>query len=370
MKVVLFEAEPREAPIFERLKQHHDFRFVEEPLRHDNAGRYAEAEVVSTFIYSQLDRQVLEKLPALRLIATRSTGYDHIDMGFCAERGIAVANVPSYGENTVAEHVFALLLAISHRLPEAIDRAQRGHFSPEGLQGFDLAGKTLGVIGTGRIGQHVIRIARGFQMEVLAHDVHPAPGLTAELGFRYVDLDALYAAADILTLHVPSLPATRHMISAAAFQRMKDGVVADQYGPRRPDRDPLAHPGADQRQGRGGRARRPARRAADPRGGGADLLDLVRPARPQEPRCRPRSPAHAQRHRNAAQRLQHARGGGADRRDDGREHPGVRARKTAEHRGGPRRRPLRQVLGRARHPKRRTNSMAEQSTRTRRRGVL
>ena len=225
MKIVLFEFEPREAPVFEPLKQQHDVSIVEEPLRHENAARYAEAQIVSTFIYSKLDRQVLEKLPALKLIATRSTGFDHIDTDYCAEHGIAVANVPSYGENTVAEHVFALLLAISHRIPEAIERAQRGPFSPEGLQGFDLAGKTLGVIGTGRIGQHVIRIAGGFEMDVLAHDVAPDPDLAGRLGFRYVELDELYAATDIVSLHVPSSPETRNMLDAEAFRRMKDGVV-------------------------------------------------------------------------------------------------------------------------------------------------
>ena len=173
MKVVLFEMEPREFPVFAAMGTDHDVSHTEKPLDFEYAGAHATAEVVSTFIFSRLDRQVLEQMPALRLIATRSTGFDHIDLDYCAAHGIAVANVPSYGENTVAEHVFALLLAISHRLPEAMDRAQRGYFSPEGLQGFDLAGRTLGVIGTGRIGQHVIRIARGFQMQVLAHDAAP-----------------------------------------------------------------------------------------------------------------------------------------------------------------------------------------------------
>ncbi len=225
MKIVLFEVEPREDPVFEPLGKQHELQTVEAPLRHENADRYGNAEIVSTFIYSKLDQQVLEKLPSLRLIATRSTGYDHLDTEYCTEHGIAVANVPSYGENTVAEHVFTLLLAISHRLPEAMERAQRGPFSPEGLQGFDLAGKTLGVIGTGQIGQHVIRIARGFKMDVLAHDVAPDPDLASQLGFRYVGLDALYAAADILSLHVPSSPETRGMLGSDAFRRMKDGVV-------------------------------------------------------------------------------------------------------------------------------------------------
>lgn len=188
MKIVLFEAESRELTTFEPLATEHQLVHVADALNRETAPAHPDAEVVSTFIFSRLDREVLEQLPALRLIATRSTGFDHIDIDYCASRGIAVANVPSYGENTVAEHVFALLLAISHRLPEALERAQRGHFSPEGLQGFDLAGRTLGVVGTGRIGQHVIRIARGFQMRVLAYDTAPQPRIAAELGFHYIPI--------------------------------------------------------------------------------------------------------------------------------------------------------------------------------------
>ena len=137
---------------------------TDKPLRADNAAEFADVEVISTFIYSKLGREVLEKLPALKLIATRSTGYDHIDTRTCAARSIMVSNVPSYGENTVAEHVFALILTISHHLREAMERARSGRFTPEGLEGFDLQGKTIGVIGTGNIGRHVIRIARGLAM--------------------------------------------------------------------------------------------------------------------------------------------------------------------------------------------------------------
>jgi len=225
MKIVVFEAELREASVFDALRDRHELALVDYPLRGENVAQYADAEVVSTFIYSELNRDVLEKLPSLKLIATRSTGFDHIDTVYCVGRGITVSNVPSYGENTVAEHVFALLLAISHRLPEAMDRAQSGHFSPEGLQGFDLTGKTLGVIGTGNIGRHVIRIASGFQMDVVAFDVEPDPALAGARGIRYVDLEDLFAVSDVITLHVPSLPETRHILSSRAFARMKDGVV-------------------------------------------------------------------------------------------------------------------------------------------------
>jgi D-lactate dehydrogenase len=225
MKVVIFETEPREAHEFEALEAGHDLTLTEEPLRADNAARYAETQALSTFIYSKLDRAVLAQLPALKLIATRSTGYDHIDLAWCAEHGITVCNVPTYGENTVAEHVFALLLAISHRLREAMERARSGRFSPQGLEGFDLQGKTLGVVGTGNIGRHVIRIAKGFAMEVVAFDVKPDEAAARSLGFRYMDLDDLLAAADIVTLHVPALPQTENLIDAEAFARMKPGAV-------------------------------------------------------------------------------------------------------------------------------------------------
>jgi len=225
MQIVIFETEPREASAFNTLKAGHELVLTEPPLRADNAAQFAKAEIVSTFIYSKLGRDVLEKLPRLKLIATRSTGYDHIDTRFCAERGIMVCNVPTYGENTVAEHVFALLLAISHRLREAIERARSGRFTPEGLEGFDLEGKTLGVIGTGNIGRHVIRIARGFAMRVLAYDIKPHPEFATELGFSYAGMDELLAGSDVVTLHVPALPQTEHLIDERAFARMKQGAV-------------------------------------------------------------------------------------------------------------------------------------------------
>lgn len=224
MKIVAFEVEEREAAPFKALEQSSELELVREPLRPDNAARYADAEIISAFIYSRLQKDVLERLPSLKLIATRSTGFDHIDLAYADARQITVSNVPKYGENTVAEHVFALLLAISHRLPEAIERARSGHFSPQGLQGFDLAGKLLGVIGTGSIGRHVIRIARGFDMEVIGFDARPDPELIAT-GIRYAGLDELLSTADVITLHLPSTPETRHMLSTNAFKRMKDGIV-------------------------------------------------------------------------------------------------------------------------------------------------
>lgn len=225
MEVVLFESEPRERDAFGRIAPTRKAIFVDAPLAPGNVLEFAHAEIVSTFIYSNLSREVLAALPKLKLIATRSTGVDHIDLDYCREHEIAVSNVPTYGENTVAEHVFALLLAISHRLPEAIARARSGRFSPEGLDGFDLKGRTIGVVGTGSIGRCVIRIAKGFAMKVLAFDVRPVPACAAELEFEYVKLDRLLGAADVISLHIPALPGGRHLIGEAAFAKMKNGAI-------------------------------------------------------------------------------------------------------------------------------------------------
>lgn len=225
MKIQVFEMRQHEVDAFAALKQDSAVSFTEQPLTQANASDFADAEIISIFINSRIDRAALDQLTSLKMIATRSTGFDHIDVGCCAERAIPVCNVPSYGENTVAEHVFALLLSISHRLPEAIERARSSRFSPEGLEGFDLAGKTLGVVGAGNIGRHVIRIANGFAMTVVAHDIHTDPALAAALGFRYLRLDQLYAQSDIISLHLPATARTEGLIDAEAFAQMKDGVV-------------------------------------------------------------------------------------------------------------------------------------------------
>lgn len=225
MKIVVFEAEAREAAAFDRFQPAHTVIISAAPLDAATVAVAADADIVSTFIYSALTRDLLARLPKLKFIATRSTGFDHIDMDYCRSRGIAVANVPHYGENTVAEHVFALLLGLSHRLPEAVARARSGHFSPEGLSGFDLSEKTFGVIGTGNIGRHAIRIAKGFAMKVIANDAWPDAKLAEEMGFRYVPFDELLATADIMTLHVPATPETDNLLSEAVFARMKHGMV-------------------------------------------------------------------------------------------------------------------------------------------------
>jgi D-lactate dehydrogenase len=198
MNIVIFEAEPWEQEGFKKFKTNQTVTLSDEPLTAENIECCTDAEIISTFIYSDLSSPVLTKLPQLKLIATRSTGYDHIDMDYCDQHGITVCNVPEYGDNTVAEHVFALLLGISHNLVESVDRTRRGDFSLKGLRGFDLKGKTLGVIGTGSIGQCVIQIAQGFGMKVIAFDVRQDPALANKLNFEYRSMENLLGEMDIM----------------------------------------------------------------------------------------------------------------------------------------------------------------------------
>ncbi len=225
MKIVIFETELWEQPAFDPLTKDHEVVFLESRLTEENAAEFQDADVISTFIYSVLNEEILSEFKQLKLIATRSTGFDHIPLDYCREKDILVSNVPEYGDSTVAEHVFGLLLAISHNLVEAVDRTRRGDFSLRGLRGFDLQGKTFGVVGTGSIGQHVIKIARGFDMEVIAFDVKPNPELAQEIGFDYVSMDELLQSSDIITLHVPANKHTYHLISDDEFNQMKEGVV-------------------------------------------------------------------------------------------------------------------------------------------------
>ncbi len=184
-----------------------------------------EAEVLSVFVNHPVDAAEMLKYPKLKLIATRSTGFDHIDMAEAKKRGIAIATVPSYGVNTVAEFAFALLLALSRKVPEAHEQVTKtGSFSQEGLTGFDLAGKTMGVVGCGKIGQHTVRIAKGFGMRVLVSDGHRDEALAKELGFEYAELPELLAASDVISLHVPYLPATHHLINLQNIAQIKRGA--------------------------------------------------------------------------------------------------------------------------------------------------
>jgi len=226
MKAVFFETAPWERRFLRRALASRTLRvrFETEPLTEQTCRLAAGAEIVSVFIYSRLTAALLRKLPRVRLLVTRSTGYDHIDLKACGRR-IAIANVPFYGENTVAEHTFALILALSRNVHKAYVQTIKGDFSLEGLQGFDLKGKTLGVIGAGHIGLHVIKMAKGFGMEIVAADVRRDAFLSEVLDFEYVSLEALLRRADIVSLHVPYAASTKHLMNRARFAQMKRGAL-------------------------------------------------------------------------------------------------------------------------------------------------
>lgn len=225
MKLAAFEVNAMEKKYLQKRLNIHEVVFFEDTLNESNVEKIADVEGIIIFIYSQLHKEMLDKLPKLSFIATMSTGFDHIDSAACKEKGITICNVPSYGEVTVAEHTFALLLAVSRRITESYERVKSGYFSPTGLTGFDLKGKTLGVVGVGAIGCNVITIAKGFGMEVLGYKRSPDPELEKKFGFTIVDLDTLLEKSDVVSIHLPYSTETHHLIDEEKFYIMKKGAV-------------------------------------------------------------------------------------------------------------------------------------------------
>ena len=184
-----------------------------------------EAEIISVFTNSRISAEVLENFPDLKLITTRSTGYNHIALDYCREKGITVSNVPAYGEATVAEYAFALLLNVIRKVNIAYEDLKKGEINLEKYRGNDLNGKIIGIIGTGAIGCYVAKIAYGFGMKILSYDPFPKADLREKLGAKYVELDELYRNSDIISLNAPSRKENYHMVNEEAFSKMKDGVI-------------------------------------------------------------------------------------------------------------------------------------------------
>lgn len=227
--IIFFGAKPwEEAYLLEKLKiTAPDLRetFVPAILSKEHLPPDRSFALVSVFVDSTVDGAVIDALPNLKFITTRSTGYDHIDLAAAGKRGIVVSSVPSYGENTVAEYTIGLILTLSHKIYEGARRVgEERSFNFEGLQGFDLRGKTLGVIGTGRIGRHVIKMAKGFDLRVIASDPFPNESLAKEFDFRYLSLEDLLKTSDIVTIHIPYSKETHHLINEKTIALMKSGA--------------------------------------------------------------------------------------------------------------------------------------------------
>lgn len=183
------------------------------------------AEAISVFVKCRVDGELMNRFPKLKLVVTRSTGFDHIDMAEATRRGVVVASAPFYGKNTVTEQAFGLLLSLSRKIYKSHDRVLReGNFASEGLRGFDLKGKTIGIVGTGNIGAHAVRIAHGFEMNIIAYDVKKNEDIMKDVPFTYVSFEELLAISDIITLHAPYNDHTHHMINLGNYEKIKRGA--------------------------------------------------------------------------------------------------------------------------------------------------
>lgn len=203
----------------------HEITFIDDHLNPETAGQAKDAEVIAFFVYSEIDSKILEKLPRAKMLATMSTGFDHIDTKACKQKKIVASNVPAYGSHTVAEHTMALLLALSRKIVNCVERTRKGSFELQGLRGFDLQGKTIGIIGTGKIGKHMAHYCKALDMNVIAYDPYPSEEAARTCGFTYVDLDDLLARSDIISLHAPETKETHHMINVGNLNKIKKGCI-------------------------------------------------------------------------------------------------------------------------------------------------
>lgn len=203
----------------------HQLSFLEPRLSPETALLAQGAPAVCAFVNDALPAETLERLAAggTRYIALRCAGFNQVDLAACRRLGIRVARVPAYSPYAVAEHTVGMILALNRKFHKAYNRVREGNFAIDGLLGFDLHGKTVGVVGTGKIGAITAKILAGFGCRVLLHDVAPNPDC-ASIG-TYVPLDDLFAAADVITLHCPLTPETKHLIGAASLAKMKPGVM-------------------------------------------------------------------------------------------------------------------------------------------------
>lgn len=228
MRIAVFDTHRHDRTSLEEAntRHHHDLAFFETRLTRQTASLANGFEVVCSFVNDRLDRETLALLKrgGVRLVALRCAGFNNVDLDAASELEIDVVRVPEYSPHAVAEHAVALVLALDRKIHRAHARIREGNFALDGLDGFDLHEKTVGIVGTGRIGRVAARIFHGFGCRVLAHDLVIDDELVG-LGIEYTSLDSLYTRSDIISLHLPLTKATQHMIDAKALARMKRGVM-------------------------------------------------------------------------------------------------------------------------------------------------
>lgn len=225
MKIGFFELEGWEEPIIREIFSGHELTLTKEKITEFSLPEKRDFDVLSIFVESRIDQAILASFPNVTLITTRSTGYDHVDVAACKARGVSVAYVPGYGENTVAEFAFGLILSLTRKIYQGVDQIKEtGSFSLVGLRGMDLKGKTIGVIGTGRIGKEMVKIAKGFGMDVVAYDMFPDQNFANAQGFAYMPLEKLLGSSDVISVNCPLTDKTFHLINKNNIQFIKKGA--------------------------------------------------------------------------------------------------------------------------------------------------
>lgn len=228
-KIAVFDAKPYDRLFFdaENKKYGFDLTYFEEKLRPQTAALAAGFDAVCAFVNDDLSEPTIETLfqNGVKMIALRCAGYNNVNLKAACERGIPVVRVPQYSPYAVAEYALGLLMTLNRKIHRAYNRVRESNFSINGLMGFDLRGKTVGVIGTGKIGRVFIGLLQGFGMNVLAYDLYPNNAAADELHFQYVDLDILFRNSDVISLHCPLTPENTHLINEKTISEMKPGVV-------------------------------------------------------------------------------------------------------------------------------------------------
>ena len=228
MRIATFSTQPHDRRFLAEAEgaDAHELRFLETRLGPDTAELARDCDAVCAFVNDDLGAATVERLAELgvRLIALRSTGHEHVDLDAASERGITVVRVPAYSPHAIAEHATGLILSLNRKIHRAYNRVREGNMALHGLMGFDLHGRTVGVVGTGAIGECFARIMTGFGMTVLAFDPKMSEACL-ELGVRYVPLEELLAESDVVSLHCPLVKETHHLIDEAALGGMRDGAM-------------------------------------------------------------------------------------------------------------------------------------------------
>lgn len=226
MKIAFFSSKIYDKIYFNRYNTYHELKYFENPLNAESVDLTNGYDGVCVFVNDQLNAEVIAQLAArnIKIIALRCAGFNNVDLQAAQKHGITVVRVPAYSPHAVAEHAVALIMTLNRKTHKAYNRVREGNFSLERLTGFDLNGKTVGVVGTGKIGEAFAFIMKGFGCKVLAYDIHPNPVLI-NAGIQFVELDELFAQSDVISLHCPLTPQTNRLINSESLEKMKPNTM-------------------------------------------------------------------------------------------------------------------------------------------------